>query len=145
MIIKNQKGTAIVEFGIVLPLLILLAVGIIEIGLLYYNNQVIVNASREGARAGIVRWKHDDDTLYEDDEMNTLIDGIVQNYCSQRLITFGTNNPPVVVTTGVNGDFQDDLSVKVTYDYTFLVPAVLHSGITKSLTGETVMKMEPVV
>ena len=58
MLIKNQKGAALVEFAIVVPLLILLATGIGEFGLVLYNKQVITNASREGARAGIVQWKH---------------------------------------------------------------------------------------
>jgi len=36
MFIKNQKGGAIVEFAIVLPLLVLIIGGVIELGLLFY-------------------------------------------------------------------------------------------------------------
>ena len=49
----GQKGVAAVEFAIVLPFLVLLVFGTIEFGLMFYNKQVITNASREGARAGI--------------------------------------------------------------------------------------------
>jgi hypothetical protein len=55
----GQKGAAAVEFAVVLPLLVLLLFGSIEFGLLLYNQEVITNASREGARAGIAR--HDSD------------------------------------------------------------------------------------
>ena len=49
MLRHNQKGAALIEFAIVLPLLLLLVFGAIEFGLLFYNKQVITNASREGA------------------------------------------------------------------------------------------------
>ena len=54
MITKNQKGAAIVEFAIVLPLILMFLFGILEFGLLMYNKAMITNASREGARLGIV-------------------------------------------------------------------------------------------
>ena len=74
MIIKDQKGGALVEFAIVLIFLVPLAIGIIEFGLLVYNKHIIANASREGARAGIVQ-----------DPLNSKSDGdvrdIVNLYC----------------------------------------------------------------
>ena len=51
---KRQSGQALVELALVLPLLLILAFGIVEFGLLMYNKAVITNASREGARVGIV-------------------------------------------------------------------------------------------
>ena len=145
-IIKDQKGGALVEFAIVLPLLVLLVIGIIEFGLICYNKQVIANASREGARAGIVQRTDDDgNPLLSDAEVETLIEGIVHSYCSQRLITFGSNNLPPVVSTGMNGAFQQDLSVQVTYSYNFLVPVLFQLGTTTTLSAETVMKMEAII
>ena len=49
----NQRGAAAVEFAIVLPILLLLFAGVTEFGIMYYNKQVLTNASREGARAGV--------------------------------------------------------------------------------------------
>lgn len=51
---NRQKGVAAVEFAIVAPLLFLLIFGIISYGIMLYNQAVITNASRAGARAGIV-------------------------------------------------------------------------------------------
>lgn len=47
---KNLKGQSLVETAIVLPILILIVMGIIELGLLLNNYIIIANASREGAR-----------------------------------------------------------------------------------------------
>lgn len=52
-ILKN-KGAAVVEFAVVLPILLLLVFGIIEFGFLLYNKAMLTNASREAARVGIV-------------------------------------------------------------------------------------------
>ena len=51
----SQRGASAVEFALILPLLIVLTFGIIEFGLLMYNQQVLTNAAREGARYGIVQ------------------------------------------------------------------------------------------
>jgi len=85
MIIKDQKGGALIEFAIVAPLLILLVIGAIEFGLLCYNKQVIANASREGSRAGIIAFGRD---YYLD---NDQIITIVKNYCATHVITFSAS------------------------------------------------------
>jgi Flp pilus assembly protein TadG len=43
-------GQGLVEFALTLPLLILLMVGILDLGRIYFAYMSIVNASREGAR-----------------------------------------------------------------------------------------------
>lgn len=53
-LIKNEKGQAIVEFAIVLPVLILLILGSIEYGWLLYGKITLNSAAREGARVGAV-------------------------------------------------------------------------------------------
>lgn len=47
---RLNKGVAAVEFGIVLPVLLLVLFGIINYGVIMYNQAVITNAAREGAR-----------------------------------------------------------------------------------------------
>ena len=51
---RSQKGSATVEFGLILPMLLLILFGTLELGLALYNKSVITHASREGARWGIV-------------------------------------------------------------------------------------------
>ena len=51
---KKEKGQALVEFALVLPLLIGLVCGIIDYGWLFYNYLSLQNACREGARKACV-------------------------------------------------------------------------------------------
>lgn len=47
---RKERGAAAVEMAIVLPLLLLVVGGLVDLGRAYYLNAVITNASREGAR-----------------------------------------------------------------------------------------------
>lgn len=46
----GQEGTAAVEFAIILPILLVLTLGALDMGHMYYIDHLITNASREGAR-----------------------------------------------------------------------------------------------
>jgi Flp pilus assembly protein TadG len=154
---KNQKGAALVEFALVLPLLLLLLLGIIEFSLLLYDKAVITNASREGARAGIVytmlRPDPNDSSTYAD-RVNTLTGEIIQvatDYCQDYLITFpgGDSSPAVNLLTSPCEAADDDLTVEVTYNYSFLIfPDILASFFggsgndTITLSAQTVMRCE---
>ena len=145
MIIKDQKGGALIEFAIALIFLVPLAIGIIEFGLLVYNKHIIANASREGVRAGIVSG--------EGHSVDADIKDIVKNYCSQRLIDFnGTSlaDADIVLTPQTyaarqSAGFGSDFTVEVTYDYGFLVPGLFNMGTTTTITAETLMKMEQAI
>jgi Flp pilus assembly protein TadG len=135
--IKSQRGTAAVEFALVLPLLILILFGTIEFGLLLYNQQVITNASREGSRAGIV--------VGSSRVTDAEISNVVGNYCLNNLVSFDGNTAPVIEidpSGNRNGSlFGTDLSVTVTYEYSFLVLSTLGFG-NQTLRATTLMKME---
>jgi Flp pilus assembly protein TadG len=51
---QEVKGAAAVEMAIVVSVLLLIVAGIIDLGHAFYLQQVVTNASREGARYGIV-------------------------------------------------------------------------------------------
>ena len=51
---KREAGQELVEFALILPLLLLLFFGIIEVGRLMLSYDTIANTAREGARYGIV-------------------------------------------------------------------------------------------
>ena len=53
-LVRGREGAAAVEFALVLNLLLLLLMGMIDFGHAWFLRQVITNASREGARAGVV-------------------------------------------------------------------------------------------
>ena len=49
---RRERGNVTLEAAIALPLLLLIAAGIIDLGMLFWEQQVLSNATREGARAG---------------------------------------------------------------------------------------------
>jgi Flp pilus assembly protein TadG len=51
---KTRSGVAAVEFALVVPIFLLLVFGIIEFGRALMVQQVLVNASREGARQAVL-------------------------------------------------------------------------------------------
>jgi Flp pilus assembly protein TadG len=50
----TERGAALLETAITLPIILLICVGIFEFGRAYQTWQVITNASREGARAAVI-------------------------------------------------------------------------------------------
>lgn len=127
----NQKGVASVEFAVVLPLLMLLICGTIEFGALFYNKQVLTNASREAARAGITG------------ESPTAIQEIVTRYCEGRLIGLKNAVTASMVSVVVSPpDAQNDLTVTVNLNYDYLFAQIV--GIHQTtISAQTVMRMEP--
>ena len=136
LILKNQKGASAVEFALILPLLILVIFGIIEFGLLLYNQQVITNASREGARAGIVVGLDRSGNEHETISQNT-----ATNYCSNHLVTFSDDSSPLSISTSGGASSGDDLTVTVSYLYDFLMLSNLGIG-PVTLDAKTIMKLE---
>lgn len=137
---KTRGGSA-AEFAIILPVLVALLFGIIEFGLILYDQAMITNASREGARAGIV---YSYPARIGDGE----IVSVVTNYCVNHLVSFGSGSAVNVSIqrAGAGGGTAsgDTLTVRVTYPYTFLVlPNFITSlGPQLSLSATTVMRME---
>ena len=132
---ETQKGGAAVEFAIVLPILVLLVSGIIEFSLALYDKAVITNASREGARAGIVS----QDPRVDD----ASIKGVVKRYCSNYLVTFGAHTAVTDGDISITRDASGvDLTVTVMYPYTFLVLPKLMTIGPINLAAATLMRME---
>ncbi len=50
----DERGSALMESAIVLPMILLVMVGIFELGRAFQTWQVLTNAAREGARAAVV-------------------------------------------------------------------------------------------
>jgi Flp pilus assembly protein TadG len=134
--IKEQKGASAIEFAIVLPLFLVLVFGIIEFGVIMYDKAVITNASREGARFGILF----DEPVNSDAEILSKVNTHLNN--GGLLITLGgTANTPSVT---VDRTALPLLSVSVAYNYDFLIVPNFVPGIpqTLSLSATTTMRME---
>jgi Flp pilus assembly protein TadG len=126
--------------ALLLPILILLIFGGLEFALLFYNQQILTNASREGARLGIV-YEYNPDNPGDNRASDQEVADVVEEYTSNRMVTFGAQNTPQTTVVREGPAFQEDLTVRVTYDYEFLYLANLGFG-PRQLVAETVMKNE---
>ena len=97
----NQRGAAMIEFAIILPVLLVLVLGMLEFGWLLTGWAVVTGAAREGARAAVV-WDIDE------------IDERVENHTD--LLPF--QNVTAVPSIGSPGG---ETSVMVTGDLPLLV------------------------
>jgi hypothetical protein len=132
--IKEQKGASAVEFAAILPFMVVLILGMIEFGIMFYDKAVLTNASREAVRAGI--------TGLTALEMQQL----AKDYCNINLINLGGNNdfdpdtdPNDDISVSLDG--SNDLRVKLEYNYDLLFGSIIGFPSTK-IAAETVMRME---
>lgn len=146
-VLQDERGIAAVEFAIVLPLLLILVFGIIEFGFAFYIKQVVTNASREAARAGIVQAAAR--------PTKTSIEGVARDYIgtagwdkSKASVDIAINQASAW-TSGACGDYAANpslqpLKIEVAYPYSFIVLPGFITGISKdiNLSATTVMKCE---
>ena len=107
--LRNQRGAALIETAITIPLVLLVSVAIFEFGRAYQTWQVLTNAAREGARIAVLE-------AYTDDQVTTT----VRNYLSGgQLPNAGTASINIVrnVPFGVNTASR----VTVNYPFQFMV------------------------
>ena len=127
---KNRRGAAVVEFAVVAPVFFLLIFGMIEYGRMVMVQQVLTNASREGARVGIL------DGSTGSDVSTTVSGYLTSSSISGATITVDPANPsaagagdPVTVT------------VSVPFNQVSWLPAPMFLG-GQTLSATTVMRRE---
>lgn len=128
---RSESGASAVEFALLLPVLMMILFGIIEFGLALYRQAILTNASREGARLGIVQ----SIPAITNGQINVAID----NYLTAAGIPPG-NVTRAIVAGGVTGT---PVTVTLTLPYTYAVLPGLTSIVpTINLTAQTVMRHE---
>lgn len=115
---KREEGQTIIEFALIAIMFFMVFFGIIEFSFLMYNQQVVANAAREGARFGIVSRPDANKILVGD------IENKAREYAENNLVSFGDKNfvPQATIEPSAPSctHFQDKLTVDVRYDYSFL-------------------------
>jgi Flp pilus assembly protein TadG len=129
----REDGAVAIEFALLLPLLVTFFAAIIEFGFGFYFQEVITNASREAARAGIIVG------------VPRPTVGEITNVALTYMTNFGVSCPASCVSvTGAQGNSGADLTVRVNVPYRFVIlPGFLDdfaSDIT--LRASTTMKHE---
>src|SRR4051812_14880889 len=102
---RNQRGAALLETAVTLPMIMLVAVGIFEFGRAYQTWQVLTNAAREGARIAVLP-----------DYTDTQVTTTVRNYLTSGRLTYASTTKITVVR---NVPFGADKASRVDVDYPF--------------------------
>lgn len=128
----NERGASAVEFALLLPLLMMILFGIIEFGLAFYQQAILTNASREGARLGIVQSV----PAITTEQINERID----TYLSNAGITPSKVTPRIITPGVVTGD---NVTVNLTLPYDYVVlSGLVGLGPSINLKAVTVMRHE---
>jgi len=124
----KHRGTAVVEFALVLPLLLLVVDGVMEFSMVMYDKVILTNAAREAVRAG---------SMIQTVKLTSAeIAAVAQSYCASYLLSFGsTQTVAVVVDQTADPIFQTPLTVTVSYMY----QSILMSSILSALHAPVVL------
>lgn len=127
----NERGASAVEFALVLPLLMMILFGIIEFGIALYRQAILTNASREGARVGIVQCTANCPSMA----------ATVNTYLANAGINPGEVTPDYGTCPAVA--FPNPVCVTLTMPYTFVVlPGLTSVAPQINLVARTVMRHE---
>jgi Flp pilus assembly protein TadG len=140
---NREKGASAVEFALILPVLMVILFGIIEFGFILYDKAIVTNASREGARRGIVYSLNAAGAPVAVPTSD--ITDTTSSYCASYLVSLGTGTAaPSTTITGSCAAPGNSLTVTVSYPYSFLVLPNFVSGLTGGITlnGVTLMRCE---
>ena len=109
----NERGVAAAELALLLPVLLLILFGTIEFGMVMYGREVVTNASREGARAGIVQ------------RIPPVTAGEIRTVATNYLTGTGINTADVTIAIPASGGATGTpVTVTATYRYRWLIPYV---------------------
>src|SRR5687768_204082 len=110
---NSERGAALLEVAMTLPLVLLVAVGIFEFGRAYQTWQIVTNAAREGARIAVLPGT--DDEAVEDR---------VQEYLAAGLLPEAESADVTIerdTEIGIGAGTASASKVQVDYPFTFIV------------------------
>ena len=112
--LRNERGAALLETAITLPLVLLVTVSIFEFGRAYQTWQVLTNAAREGARVAVITGNTD--TQVTDAVRNYMQNGQLPKYAAATVSV--NRNVPFGATTA------STITVSYPFQFTVLNPVV---------------------
>jgi len=103
---RRERGAALLEAAVTIPLILMISVGIFEFGRAYQTQQVLTNAAREGARLAVINGSTDTDVVTR-----------VRNYMTAgSLPNAGTATVTINRTVALTGN---DTASRITINYPF--------------------------
>jgi len=128
---KKRRGAAAVEFAVVLPVFVILVFGMIEYGRMVMVQQVITNASREGARTAVL-----------DGATTTSVQSAVTTYLTNAQLSGGSSTVSPNPATAASGS-PITVTVSIPFSSVSWLPSPMYLG-GKTLSASTTMRRESV-
>ncbi len=113
---NGEKGQALAEFALLIPIFLILLFAIVDFGMGFYSLITVTNSAREGARLGAVAATQQD-----------IIDRVYQ---TSDLPSEDINM--TVTVTNAQGQPGDSVVVQVDYDYDLITPL---AGLVQLVSG----------
>jgi Flp pilus assembly protein TadG len=139
--VRSERGAELVEFAMVVPILLVIFAGIIDLSLMLQRSEVITNAAREGARLAVLPGYGQADVIAR---VNAYLDEGLTAGASANATTTMTA-VPVAVATGSPVSARQ-VVVQYTASYTILGPMMSLIGGTDfgtiTLTARASMRLE---
>ena len=130
---RYRRGAAAVEFALVAPLFFAMIFGITEAGRMLQVQQIMTNATREGARRAMIAGAN----------VNDVKAAVVSSLASSGISVNQdkvTINPPDL-TTAVNGD-PIEVSVTIPFSQVTWLPSPMFSWGNRTMRAFTVMRRD---
>ena len=136
---SNRKGVAAVEFAVIAPLFFALVFGMIEFGRAVMVQQIITNASREGARLAVLDVPPGELKAPE-------VKAAVVDYMQRAGITITQDRVTMVPSEPSTAGYGEPVTVSVAIPFSQVswLPAPWFIGSGTQLSAETVMRRETV-
>jgi Flp pilus assembly protein TadG len=117
--VRSERGTAIVEFALIAPLLFLLIFGIVDFGraLDYYNQ--LTQLAGQGARAAAVNRNPDGSALSSANQYS-IQQQLVNTYTKQPELKNSSGTRYFVCITQVPTNPGDPVTVRASYEFKFI-------------------------
>ena len=140
--IKKEKGQALVEMALVLPILIIILSGIIDFGWIFYNQLALSNSCREGARFAVCNTSiGETSTVQRDGDIKDKIKSVtplIQLQDKDITIIYQYND-----YAASPSPLDGDVTIRLETDAKVLTPiAGVFYGKTKEITAKVTMKVE---
>ena len=107
--LRNQRGAALLETAITIPLVLLVSISIFEFGRAYQTWQVLTNAAREGARVSILT-----------DQNDAAVTAAVRNYMTSGRLP-NAASAPINVERSVAFGGNTASRITINYPFNFMV------------------------
>lgn len=123
--IHGERGAALVEFALCLPLLLVVIAGIVDFGFAFQRYEVLTNAAREGARLATLQQYNGNDSLIRDRVRAYVAEGLNIPIGSMTTVLpdgqIVITAPDITITSGATTYDIQTTMVTITYNHDFLL------------------------